>query len=175
MNCINKSHPEVKALSKKLNKPVTVIAAAIAVWQDDNNNLDRFPTQQELEQELQPTSISIGTNLNENTGLKLDNKSTQYPRRITGTLDMLDDVKAAKTLQDRRLKLNKEQAAKDNLLEIKQFEPKMPTDFYMGDEALRFQEEKEVFPELQGATDDQIKFFYDQVKSGNFVISCKIK
>jgi hypothetical protein len=50
MNCVRISHPDVKELAKQMNLPRSVVASKIAVWQDTNNNLDRFPTLEELQQ-----------------------------------------------------------------------------------------------------------------------------
>ena len=47
-NCININHPEVLTLSSELNLPKIVIASKIALWQEQFNTYDRFPTNHEL-------------------------------------------------------------------------------------------------------------------------------
>ena len=56
-NCVRISHPDVAALSKQLKLPRIIIAAKIGVWQEANKNLDRFPTLEELKQDLKPERI----------------------------------------------------------------------------------------------------------------------
>jgi hypothetical protein len=51
MHCINKSHFEVKNLAEKLGNSLDVTAAKIAIWQEDNEEYDRFPTYEELNEE----------------------------------------------------------------------------------------------------------------------------
>jgi len=48
MSCINKNHPDVAKLAGELNILPAVAAAKIGVWQEKNNNFDRFPTKEEL-------------------------------------------------------------------------------------------------------------------------------
>jgi len=48
MSCINKNHPDVAKLAGELNILPAVAAAKIGVWQEKNNNFDRFPTVDEL-------------------------------------------------------------------------------------------------------------------------------
>jgi len=48
MSCINKNHPDVAKLAGELNILPAVAAAKIGVWQEKNNNFDRFPTKDEL-------------------------------------------------------------------------------------------------------------------------------
>ena len=62
-HCININHNEVKELSTKTGIPKIIIAAKIALWQE-NNTMDRFPTIKELgfitkdiEQELKDTKF----------------------------------------------------------------------------------------------------------------------
>jgi hypothetical protein len=51
MHCINKSHFEVKNLAEKLGDSLDVTAAKIAIWQEDNEEYNRFPTYEELNEE----------------------------------------------------------------------------------------------------------------------------
>lgn len=48
LHCINHSHPEVIKLSEKMELHPVILASKIAVWQDDNNVYDRFPSLEEL-------------------------------------------------------------------------------------------------------------------------------
>jgi hypothetical protein len=47
-HCVNKSLPEFKALAKETGLNPAILAAKIATWQTENNNLQDFPTIEEL-------------------------------------------------------------------------------------------------------------------------------
>ena len=46
--CVNSKHPEVVMMAGELNAHPAVVAAQIGIWQEKNNNYDRFPTSEEL-------------------------------------------------------------------------------------------------------------------------------
>jgi hypothetical protein len=70
--CIKKDHPEVLALSKELNLPVSVIAAKSAVWMETNEVYDRFPTSSELNVKPQ---INYQTQTNSTDGIIASEKT----------------------------------------------------------------------------------------------------
>ena len=47
-HCINVKHSDVVELSKELGLHEAIVASKIALWQERNNNFDRFPTKEEL-------------------------------------------------------------------------------------------------------------------------------
>lgn len=56
-HCINHKHPDIKILSNNFSMSPKAIAAVIAVWQERTGQMDRFPTIEELEEELQPEVV----------------------------------------------------------------------------------------------------------------------
>lgn len=48
MACINKNHPEILKMAEELNVSPAVLSAKIGLWQEKNNITDRFPTTNEL-------------------------------------------------------------------------------------------------------------------------------
>lgn len=46
-NCVNKNHPDIISISEQYNEPVSIVAAKIGVWQEDNG-LDKWPTPSDL-------------------------------------------------------------------------------------------------------------------------------
>ena len=47
-HCLNHKHPEIQELAQKTGLHPALVAAKAALWQEKNNNLDRFPTEAEL-------------------------------------------------------------------------------------------------------------------------------
>ena len=52
MHCINKSHPDFKALQEDLNMNSEILAAKVSVWMS-NNTAERFPTSEEIDTKSQ--------------------------------------------------------------------------------------------------------------------------
>lgn len=55
-HCINVNHVDIMELSEELQLHQAIVASKVALWQEQNNNFDRFPTKEELSK---PNSIQI--------------------------------------------------------------------------------------------------------------------
>ena len=56
-HCVNINHPTVKDLSEKIGLPLTITAAKVSIWQE-NNSLEDFPKPEELIQFINYTKQS---------------------------------------------------------------------------------------------------------------------
>ena len=80
MSCVNKNHPEIKALSSQLGLTPSYTAAAVGVWQQINNS-DQFPSYGELKDFIQKQDIPP-TKTQKISNIKKNNPITAAP--VTG-------------------------------------------------------------------------------------------
>lgn len=93
-HCVNKEHPEVKALAEEMKLHPAIIAAKIAVWQEESNDLERFPSAEELSSTKLPKEDSYylpgKKDFNELVGRNTDEKFT-IPEEYVEDEEIVDE------------------------------------------------------------------------------------
>ena len=68
-HCVNPNHKEIKDLAKELNLHKAIVATKVAIWQEDNNNFERFPTKEELQSNTKPVLNPESSEINQTSNL----------------------------------------------------------------------------------------------------------